>query len=217
MELETIYRTIFQKAEKDDYERIEFLERVVSGKYPFGDQLVDLEDAIEMEGIDYTMCDGFDYPTERHLGEIEAIRATREWYKRFGSKMQEDKEEIRKALMTAELTSVLETLDDCLKVLRAYWEETGFMNLLEASAQSPKKYRTSAIYATAETLLNTIENQNSRKKIFKFVEKYEKELVKDFNRAVKTGKIIQIADAYMELSFTHEPELMAYAKKALRH
>ena len=217
MELETIYRTIFKVKAEEDFERLDFLERVVSGKVAFGDQLVDLEDAIEMDGVEYAMCPEFDYSTERHLEEMNAIRTTREWYKRFGSTIKEGKERIGQALMTAELTSVLNTLDDCLQVLKQYREETEFVNVLEAASQTPKEYRTSAVYATAETLLDTITNPNSRKKVYEFVEKYEKRLIKNFKRAVKKGNPITIADAFMELSLTHEPELMENAKNALRH
>jgi len=216
MELETIYRTVFKTKKNEDFERLEFLERVISGKYPYGDQLVDLEDAIEMEGMEYTICKGFDYKTERHINEMEAIRTTREWYKRFSSTIQEGKEEIGKALIEAEISPVSDTLEDCLKVLKHYREKIECIRILRAASQTPKKHRTSAVYATAETLLDTIRNPDSRRTIFEFMEKYEKKLIKNFNRAVKKGKIIQIADAYMELSLTHEPEVMEYAKNSLR-
>ncbi|VVB81906.1 Uncharacterised protein [uncultured archaeon] len=215
MELETIYRTIFKEERKEDFERLEFLERVVSGKFPFGDQLVDLDDAMEMDAIDASPQ--FDYQSERYSGVMEAIRTAREWYKRFGSTRQEGKEQIAQALMTAEISSVLDTLDDCLQVLETYREKTEFINLLRSASKTPKKNRTSAIYATAETLLNTITNKESREQIYRFVELYERKIVRDFNRAVKRGKPIRIANAFMELSFTHEPDLIECAKNKLRH
>ncbi len=229
--VEETYKQVFGNTlQEPDQQRIKFLRSVTSGNVLYEGKDVKLADAmafaqLDIEGLvdeiksakkqaEKTQLTGDVEACQEALDEYEAVSEMRTWYLAAEKEsIQTSKVCVLQPLFQANLSYVVDTIEDCMKVL--YKERIKSLIQSFYDAFEVKKCRDAAISARAEQLL--AKNIPAlTEAIMERMIPYHARLKELLDNAVNAGRKRAIKRAVMRLNDTGVPSLIQYAGEKVK-
>jgi hypothetical protein len=223
--IEETYRKVFgDDIKQPDFKRIEFLESIANDLVSVGKEFLTLDEAVKL--VDQKLEEEEKKPKNQQsvskqaqytqqLKEYQAMQDLRNnWYLQSEkSNIQNSKQNIVQGLLEANMEYILNTLEDCMKVLQKHRIETLLEPFYKAFKTKNGKLDTAVRTAAQKLLaLNVTEIED---KVVNRMAEYHAELKDSLDKALESGDDNLINNAAQTLRKTEVPGLQAYAQQKL--